>query len=188
MYWIHAFTLCQKWSNINSNPIHTTFIAEWFHSRKVIQIIWDSSSIVWMDGLSDIGSNPICDESSIVWIEGLSDIGSNLICDESSIVWMEGLSDIGSNPICDESSILWIAHKNYGNSWCERAFWNVAKGLANWIITFCIENIRIGTVKTWSAEYGIVGRDLWCAKANCLVCLCAQADIPVCWCAPTNLS
>ena len=34
MYWIHAFTLGQKWPDIESNPIHTTSTAEWFHSQK----------------------------------------------------------------------------------------------------------------------------------------------------------
>ena len=37
-----------------------------------------------------------------------------------------------------------------------------------------------------SANYGNLGQDLWCIKANCLVCQCIQEDILVCWYAPTN--
>jgi len=40
----------------------------WIHASKAIRSISDSSGIVWMGGLSEIGSNPICDESGIVWM------------------------------------------------------------------------------------------------------------------------
>ena len=51
---------------MESNPIHNTFTAERFHSAKAILSISDSSGIVWMEGLSDIGSESMCDESGIV--------------------------------------------------------------------------------------------------------------------------
>ena len=44
-----------------------------------------------------------------------------------------------------------------------------------------------GVLPSQSAEYGIFGQDLQCARADCLVCQCAQATILVCWCAPRNL-
>ena len=62
--WEHPERRCNGF--MHSQP--TTFIAEWFHSAKAISSISESSGTVWMEGLSDIESNPICDDSSIVWM------------------------------------------------------------------------------------------------------------------------
>ena len=57
MYWIHAFTLGQSYPI--SKVIRCIPLLQ--RSEKVIRSISDSSGIVRMEGLSDIGSKLLCD-------------------------------------------------------------------------------------------------------------------------------